>query len=184
METDVAEPEGSAALSAVVRAVRGRRLLRFTYKGTPRLVHPESVRTQNGRWYLRGVEDADLDSGPVKTFVVSRMSGVRVEGPARAVAAARHAGLHPMTWEIDEPVDVLIATTQEFEPDVSRWLGPPRDSRVEPDGSVTMTYRVTNRAALRSRLYELGRRVRLLGPAQVRAELLEELAGSAGMAQG
>jgi predicted DNA-binding transcriptional regulator YafY len=183
MAADAADEAGSAALSAAVRAVRGRRVLRFTYKGSPRVVHPESVRTQNGRWYLRGLEEPRDDDGPVKTYVVARMSDVELDAPgtARAVVAARHAGLHPMTWEIDEPVEVQLRTTPEHEPDVRRWLGTPIGSRVEPDGAVAMTYRVTNRAALRARLYELGRRVRLVGPADVRAELVEELAGAAGM---
>ncbi|MCL2541109.1 MAG: WYL domain-containing protein [Nocardioidaceae bacterium] len=180
---DAAEGSASAALSTVVRAVRGRRLLRFGYKGTPRVVHPESVRTQNGRWYLRGVVDADLDTGLVKTFVVARMSDVAADEPGTAerFAAARHIGLHPMTWELDEPVDVTLSTTAEHEPDVRRWLGAPVDVRVEPDGSVTMVYRVTHREALHARLYELGRRVRLVGPADVRADFVEVLAGYAGL---
>jgi len=183
MAADAADEEGSAALSTAVRAVRGRRLLRFGYKGTQRVVHPESVRTQNGRWYLRGVEDADLAEGLVKTYVVARMSDVQADEPGTAepVTAARHVGLHPMTWELDEPVDVTLSTTAEYEPDVRRWLGSPSDVRVEPDGTVTMTYRVTHRAALHARLYELGRRVRLVGPPDVRAEFLEELAGAAGL---
>ena len=46
-----------ALLATVLQAVRMGSLLRFTYKGTPRVVHPESVRSQNGTWYLRGQED-------------------------------------------------------------------------------------------------------------------------------
>jgi hypothetical protein len=34
---------------------------------------------------------------------------------------------------------------------------------------------VTNRAALRQRLYELGRRVVLVGPEEIRSELLDDL---------
>ncbi|HWU23628.1 MAG TPA: WYL domain-containing protein [Nocardioides sp.] len=185
MAPDAAEGEASAALSASVRAVRGRCLLHFGYKGTPRVVHPESVRIQNARWYLRGVEDADLDSGLVKTFVVARMKDVRLDAPgtAQPVTAARHAGLHPMTWEIDEPIDVTLSTTTDYEPDVRRWLGSPSSSRVEPDGRVTMTYRVTHRAALHARLFELGTRVRVVGPDSVRAALVEELAGFAGLGE-
>lgn len=186
MAPDAAEGEGSVALSASVRAVRGRCLMHFGYKGTPRVVHPESVRIQNGRWYLRGVEDADLESGLVKTFVVARMNDVEIDPPgsAQPVTAARHAGLHPMTWEIDEPIDVTLSTTTDYEPDVRRWLGSPSSSRVEPDGRVTMTYRVTHRAALHARLFELGTRVRVVGPASVRADLVEELAGFAGLREG
>ena len=38
-----------------------------------------------------------------------------------------------------------------------------------------MTYRVTNRRIFRFRLYELGTRVRVVSPDDVRAELLAEL---------
>lgn len=175
----------SDALSVVVRAVRTSALLRFTYKGAPRAVHPESLRTQNGTWYLRGVEDAGSGAGPegpVKSFVVGRMSDLSVDRPgtAQRPTPERHPGLHPMSWEIDPPVDVTLETTPDYAPDVRRWLGDPASEEREGD-VVTMTYRVTHRAALRARLYELGRRVRLVGPEEVRADLIAELRSLAGI---
>lgn len=174
---DAAVPTGGhdPDLAVVLRAVRLGCLVRFGYKGTRRVVHPESVRTQNGTWYLRGCEDGDR-TGTVKSFVVTRMDDVEADAPgtARAPQPARHAGLHPMAWELDPPVDVALRTTPDFEPDVRRWLGDP--AAVEPHGDdVVLHYRVTNRGALRARLYELGRRVVLLGPEEVRRELLAEL---------
>lgn len=166
-----------ALLATVLRAVRMGSLLRFTYKGTPRVVHPESVRSQNGTWYLRGQEDGPSgDEAPVKAFVVARMSDVTADPPrsARPVRAARHRELHPMTWEIDPPIEVTLRTTTEHQPDVRRWLGDPASEETAGD-EVTMRYVVTHRAALRARLYELGRRVVLVGPDDVRRELLAEL---------
>ncbi|WP_322938085.1 helix-turn-helix transcriptional regulator [Nocardioides bizhenqiangii] len=176
-----------ALLATVLQAVRMGSLLRFTYKGTPRVVHPESVRSQNGTWYLRGQEEGSDgpsgDDAPVKAFVVARMSDVAADPPrsARPVRAARHRGLHPMSWEIDPPVEVTLQTTTEHQPDVRRWLGDPAAEETDPStgsgtpGQVTMRYVVTHRAALRARLYELGRRVVLVGPEDVRSELLAEL---------
>jgi len=160
----------------VLRAVRMGSLLRFTYKGTPRVVHPESVRSQNGTWYLRGQEDPADDAAPVKAFVVARMSDVTADPPrtARPVPAARHPELHPMSWQIDPPVEVTLRTTTDHQPDVRRWLGDPASEEVDGD-RVTMRYVVTHRAALRARLYELGRRVVLVGPEDVRRELIAEL---------
>lgn len=170
-----------ALLATVLRAVRMGSRLRFTYKGVPRVVHPESVRSQNGTWYLRGQEEDANGAGPaadapVKSFVVARMSEVSADEPrtARPVPATRHPQLHPMTWEIDPPVDVTLRTSIDHQPDVRRWLGEPAAEEVA-DGQVTMRYVVTNRAALRQRLYELGRRVVLVGPEEVREELLAEL---------
>ncbi len=170
------------ALARVVDAVRDRRTLRFGYKGAPRLVHPESVRNQDGVWYLRAVEDADRESGPVKTFVVDRMSGTETGAPGSAhpVRAAHHDGLHPLTWQVDPPVDVELETSPAFEPDVRRWLGEPVAVETGPGDVVRLRYRVSHRAALRARLNELGRRVRLVGPAEVRDEVIAALAAAAG----
>ncbi|HWJ67550.1 MAG TPA: WYL domain-containing protein [Nocardioides sp.] len=173
-----AEPE---ALSLVVDAVKDGAVLRFGYKGTPRVVHPESLRNHNGTWYLRGVEDTDPHA-QVKTFVVSRMVDADSDDPhtARPVPAAHHTGLHPMSWEIDPPVEVTLRALAHFEPDVRRWLGEPLS--VEPDGAdaVLIRYRVTHRAALRARLNELGERVRIVGPPEVRAEVVAALDAARG----
>jgi predicted DNA-binding transcriptional regulator YafY len=167
-----------ALLATVLRAVRMGSLLRFTYKGAPRVVHPESVRSQNGTWYLRGQEDG-ADTAPVKAFVVARMSDVTADPPrtARPVRPTRHPELHPMSWEIDPPVDVTLRTSPDHQPDVRRWLGEPAAEETAGDqgNEVTMRYVVTNRAALRQRLYELGRRVVLVGPEEIRRELIDDL---------
>ncbi|WP_183093262.1 helix-turn-helix transcriptional regulator [Nocardioides stalactiti] len=165
-----------ASLATVLRAVRLGSVLRFSYKGAPRVVHPESVRSQNGTWYLRGQEDGAEPDAPVKAFVVARMSAIAADAPrtARPVRAARHPGLHPMSWEIDPPVEVTLRTSVDHAPDVRRWLGRPAAEEADGD-EVTMRYVVTHRAALRARLYELGRRVVLLGPEEVRRELIAEL---------
>lgn len=164
------------ALSLVVDAVRDHQVLRFGYKGTPRVVHPESLRNQVGTWYLRGVEDGD-PAERLKTFVVSRMLDAHADevGSARRLPAARHHGLHPMAWEVDPPVEVTLAAPDHYVPDVRRWLGEPL-SVAPGDGDTTLLrYRVTNREALRSRLVELGRRVVIVGPDEVRAELVAAL---------
>lgn len=166
------------ALNAVVNAIRLRCVLHFRYSGSDRVVHPESVKTQNGKWYLRAREEG---SDTVKAFVVSRMSDVRSDSPGTAAppSTVRHTGLHPMTWEVDPPVEVTLRAPAEYAPDVRRWLNDPESAR-EEDGVVEMVYRVTNRAALRCRLYELGPRVELVGPPEVREEVLDELAFMAG----
>jgi predicted DNA-binding transcriptional regulator YafY len=166
------------ALATVVNAVRMRRMLRYRYKGTERTVHPISARTQNSKWYLQGLEDG---SDNVKWFVVSRMSEVVADEPDTATVpdGSRHTGLHPMTWEVDPPVDVTLRTPVEYAPDVRRWLNAPATEE-EQDGTVEMVYRVTNRGALRCRLYELGLRVEVVGPLEVRNELLDELSLMAG----
>jgi predicted DNA-binding transcriptional regulator YafY len=166
------------ALATVIRALRLGALLRFRYNGINRAVHPQSLQTQQTSWYLSGRQEAD---DRVKNFVVSRMSEVAADEPGTAERpeAAPHPGLHPMSWEIDPPVEVTLRAPAEYAPDVRRWLGTPR-SETEANGEVEMVYRVTNRSALRARVYQLGPRVTVVGPDDVRQELVDELAAMAG----
>ncbi|RNL65395.1 WYL domain-containing protein [Nocardioides marmoriginsengisoli] len=170
--------DGDQAMSTVSEALRLGCILRFRYAGSLRTVHPESARTQNGTWYLRGHEDG---SDVVKSFVISRMSEVAADAttPAVRLETSRHPGLNPMSWEIDPPVEVTLRAPAEFAPDVRRWLGAPASER-EAGNDIELTYVVTHRAALRSRIYELGPRVQVLGPDEIRTELLDELAFMAG----
>ena len=165
-------------MSQVVDAVRRSRLLRFDYKAKPRVVHPQSLRVQSTQWYLRGCEDGD---DTVKAFVVSRMQHVTTDAPGTATrppVTTRHS-IHPMSWEVDPPVEVTLRAPDEHVADVRRWLGDPLATR-PGDGTTDLVYVVTHRAALRSRIYLLGRRVSVVGPDEVRAELLAELAQMAG----
>ena len=166
-------------LSLALQSVQLRSRIKFTYKGTPRLVHPGTVRFQNYKWYLSGIEDgADL----VKHFVVSEMSAIALEPPGTAaeVPSVRRIPLHPLRWEVDEPTTVTLRTTRDFVPDVVRWLNEP-DSQVERDGAVDLTYTVTHRQAFRARLYVLGPRVTIAQGAEVYDEMLAELRTMAGL---
>ncbi|MDO7867623.1 WYL domain-containing protein [Nocardioides jiangxiensis] len=165
-------------LTAVVAAVRSKARLHFRYSGTPRVVHPASLRTQQGRWYLRGNEDG---STVVKRFVVSRMSEVAADAPGTAapVADTEPESLHPLAWEVDSPVEVTLRAPQQYAADVRRWLGAPVEES-EEGADALLVYRVTHRAAMRARIYQLGTRVRVEGPEGFRDELLAELATMAG----
>jgi predicted DNA-binding transcriptional regulator YafY len=176
----------NAALDTVIRGLRQRSVLRFRYKGSERVVHPESVHTYTTQWYLRGREEG---GDVVKTYAVNRMRDVHVDAPGTAERpdVSRHIGLHPMSWEVDPPVEVTLRTAPEYVDDVRRWLGEPveeqpaetQPAETQPAES-TLTYRVTNRAAFRARVYQLGTRVQVVGPADVRDEILDELAAMAG----
>ena len=169
---------GNPELTDVTRALQLGCLLRFRYAGSDRVVHPQSLRTRNGTWYLLGHEDgAEL----VKWFAVSRMSEVSLDvaGSAQRTQASGHDGMHPMSWQVDPPVEVTLRAPAEFVPDVQRWLGEPA-SKSESGDNVDLVYVVTNREALRSRIYELGPRVSIAGPDEIRDEIIDELAFMAG----
>jgi predicted DNA-binding transcriptional regulator YafY len=173
----LAEPE-PAALGLVQRAVAQHCLLRFTYRDKPREVHPHGLHVRPGGWYLTGVETGATNP---KTFVVGRMSVVTIDTPGTAHVPDQTARpqLDPITWAIDEPVDVAVRTTAEHQENVEGLLGPA--SAVElGDDDVILTIPVTHRQAFRRRLYELGTRVVLLGPDEVRDEVRAELEAVAG----
>ena len=176
--TAVSGPGG--AFDTVAGAVRRNALLRFRYKGRRRLVHPASVLRTNGTWYLTGLEDGGEIT---KSFVLSRMSEVTADAPgtAQKVAPEQRRSLHPMHWPVDPPTTVTLRCRTEYVPDVHRWLTAPREERDLGDGWVELRYDVTHRAALRSRLQALGTRVVVVGPDDVREELLSELREMAGL---
>lgn len=169
-------PSGSGAgsLDLVQRATARRCLVRFDYKGEARVVHPARVHSGPSGWYLSGREDGQ---DVVKEFVVSRMSGVALDAPgtAEAVSEAARPSLDPLSWLEDPPTEVLVEVPAEHQLLVENLLGPPRRAEPAEGSTLTLTYVVTNRAVFRWRIYELGTRVRVRGPEDVRRELLAEL---------
>lgn len=184
VEARLRHPAVVPALGVVMRALQHRAVLRFRYHGKDRVVHPASVRHQNNQWYLSGREEgADGPDTDVKHFVVARMSGAVTgePGSAERVEPVQRLTLHPLRWQVDPPVEVTVEVAADYLPDVVRWLERPASQQVAPDGSHRLTYVVTHRAAMRARLYMLGERVRVVGPAQFREEMVAELTSMAGL---
>ncbi len=168
--------EVPARLDRALRAAARHCRIRFTYKGRPRVVHPHGVHSGPSGWYLAGREE---DDEVVKEFVVARMSDVTLDAPGTAVAVGQpsRGALDPLGWAEDPPVDVLLEVPPEHLPVVVTALGPPAATLTTTDRVLHATYVVTNRAVFRRRIYELGTRVRVRSPEDVRRELLAELAG-------
>ena len=169
-----ASAASSTALDLVQRAMGRHCLVHFTYKGEPRRVHPAHVHSGPSGWYLSGREDAHPEV--LKEFVVARMSEVRLDPPgsAEVVLEPVRRSLDPLTWEVDAPTEVVVALPPEYQVLAENLLGTPISTRRRGD-SLELSYRVTHRRIFRFRIYELGTRVRVLSPPDVRAELLEEL---------
>ena len=168
-------------LDLVQRGTTRHCLIHFDYKGEPRVVHPARVHSGPSGWYLSGREDragSPIVAGNpiVKEFVVSRMSEVSLDAPgtADAVEEAPRPSLDPLTWLQDPSTDVVVEVPVEHRLLVENLLGTAADV-TEGDGALLMTYAVTNRSVFRWRIYELGTRVRVRGPEDVRREMLAEL---------
>ncbi len=170
--------DAGSSLGVVIRAIRHRALLRYRYSGSPRTVHPVALEARGGTWYLRARQEGEAAGGDrVKSFVVDRMIDVEAgeAGSADPVESVHRTGLNPLSWQVDPPVEVTLRTPVRFAPDVRHWLGEETSSSPAGD-ELDLVYVVTHRAALRQRLVELGTRVRVVGPADVRDELIAELA--------
>jgi predicted DNA-binding transcriptional regulator YafY len=168
-----ADDTQTSALDLVLRAASRRCLIRFGYKGRARAVHPHGVHSGPSGWYLTGREEGHE---VVKQFVVARMAHVALDQPgsAEVVEHSARASLDPLSWQQDAPTDVVVELEKEHLPLVTNVLGEP--SHVEQSGDVLRaTYRVTHRAVFRWRIYELGTRVRVRSPADVVAEIADEL---------
>ncbi|MGF1648462.1 MAG: helix-turn-helix transcriptional regulator [Kineosporiaceae bacterium] len=168
-------------LDLALHAVENRCLLRFRYRNAPRAVHPDSLHPRTSGWYLRGREDTPdpCAPGPAKLFRLDRMSQARSDEPGTALAPepeGERVSIDPVTWHRDPPLTAEVATSAEHVPHVIDLVGRPSTRRDEADGAVVLGIPVTHRAAFRARLYELGTRVRLLGPEELRAEVRAELA--------
>jgi predicted DNA-binding transcriptional regulator YafY len=160
-------------LDKVQRGTTRHCLVRFTYKGEPRVVHPGQVHSGPSGWYLRGREQG---SGIVKEYVVSRMSDVSLGDPgsAEVLDEVSRPSLDPLSWGEDPPTEVVLAVEPGQQVLVENLLGAPSRTEDGPGGFLA-TYVVTNRAVFRWRLYELGTRVRVVSPDDVRDEMLAEL---------
>jgi predicted DNA-binding transcriptional regulator YafY len=166
----------SPTLDLVQRGTTRHCRVRFTYKGEPRVVHPAQVHSGPSGWYLRGREEGGEPSGLVKEFVVSRMSDVSLDRPgtAEVLDEVARPAMDPLSWRADPPTEVVLRVPAEHRVLVENLLGSAVDVR-EDAGELLMTYAVTNRSVFRWRVYELGTRVRVVSPDDVRAEMLAEL---------
>lgn len=160
-------------LDLAQRAAARLCLIHFDYRGRRRVVHPVRLHTGPSGWYLTGREDGQADT---KEFVVARMSDVSLDGPGTAspTADATRPSLDPLSWLADEPIDVTLEMDAEHLPLAENLLGPP-SSLDSTDTDARATWSVTNRAVFRWRLYELGTRVHVASPPQVRQEIEAEL---------
>ena len=132
-----------AHLADLERAVHRHCLAWFSYRQRPRTVHPHLLHNGPSGWMLRGRE---VESGIVKPpGVVPRLS------------------FDPMTWEVDPPLEVVLATSPGFEREVCRMMSGGRVVGGRDD-EVLIAVVVTNRVAFRSRLLELGPQVRVVEP--------------------
>ena len=162
------------SLGRLVHAVQDRSLVRCSYAGRPRILHPDELYVTTSGWVLSARMSPDE---PAKEYVIAWMDGVRIDRPGTAAPEIDRPArrLDPLQWQLAPPVTVRLAVVTPFVADVVVQFPA---ATVVPSGEASETVVelvVTNQATFRSRLYALGLRVRVLEPAWLVAEIATNL---------
>jgi proteasome accessory factor B len=183
-EAELVELGGGDAVREAFGAIAERRLVTFAYRGVTRCVEPWRLAYRAGRWYLTGW---DRTRAAERVFRLDRVEGplAPLGEPAAFDPPTGGAAGPPAAWELGdgETVPVVVAVDPGHA-DFARAEAGPRATVTEADdGGVTITLPVRNLPALRSWVLGFLEHAEVLGPPEVRAELvrwLESLAERAG----
>ena len=170
----LAELPALPALPRLHGALRSRASVSFSYRSDERRVDPALLRFHGGWWYLVGY---DRDRGASRTFRVDRMEGL----PSVGAPGSQHLpdgfevseALRDEPWKMGESelVPVEVQVDAPLAALVVSELGEPTVTEHRGDGSVLVRLEVTNTAALRSWVLELGDHAEVLAPGWVRDEM-------------
>lgn len=163
-------------------AIRDRAVVGFAFRGEPRRVEPYGLLFRDGHWYLAGM---DLGRDARRTFRVDRIEG-RVEAeeagsfepPPSFEAGAALA--QPWLAGGEEVVNAVVTVDAVLAGKVAAELGEGTVGERRSDGSAVFAFAVTNHAAFRGWLLGLGRHAEVLGPPELRAEVMAWLSSMAG----
>jgi proteasome accessory factor B len=173
-------------LRAVTEAIEGRHSLRFDYRAASgevsgRHVDPYSLVWRAGHWYLVGL---DRDRKEIRSFRLSRLrsdpegAGEGSE-PPEAFDGREHLRAGP--WP---PADEAVEARVAFSPDVAWWAVPSiAEARVmgtEDDGWVEVALPAERGEGFTSWALSFGPEAVVLGPADLREDVVRRLEAAAG----
>jgi proteasome accessory factor B len=160
-------------LAALFAAVQASTPVRFRYRDEERTVDPYRLEFLRGRWYLTGRDHGRADD---RNFRLDRIEGPvedadqpRFERPADSVAGA---GRSAWVFGGDPPVIARLRIDSEQAAWAVQHLGPDHLESTGPDGSIVVELPVTNREAFRTFVLSFLDHAELLGPDDLRAELV------------
>lgn len=169
----VATLPGTVHQDALFRAVSERRRVSFDYRGRRRSVDPHGLSFRNGHWYLAG---RDHDVNEERSFRLDRIeSQVSVGEEPGAFSRPPHvSGDPPPPWQLgDEP---MVRARLAVDGAQAGWavgqLGPGAVRERGEDGSVVLEVEVTNRPAFRSFVLGFLDHAEVLGPPDLRDEVV------------
>jgi len=178
-----------ANVVAAFSGVMERRTLHFSYRDVPREVNPYRLDFVRGRWYLNGFDHV---RGEERWYRLGRVLGSIDVGPrrdsfTRPVEAVPGLQLDPWQLGEGEPVRARVLFDAEQASLVRVSLGAERIVEERPDGSVVVTFDVTNRDGFRSFVLSFLDHAVVLEPEDLRADVvawLSALEASAASGEG
>ena len=174
-----------ANLPVVVDAAAKRAVLKFSYLGKNRAVHPYGVLARDGHWY---VVANDPSVGDLRRFRLDRIEQPEVHGDANAFEKPAgfvlrdHMPDDPKTMNDDPDARddyAVVLVDASLSKGVERELG--ADAVVDrlQNGGVKFRVACANRWAFRSWLLGMVDRAEVLEPASVREDVMAWLKGGA-----
>ena len=178
------------ALPALFDAYRRRARVSFTYRSGPRRLDPYGILFRNGHWYVVGY---DVDREAIRAFRADRIESAIEAGPGGAFERPDRfdpaSALRDEPWRFgdEEPVEALVLVSATQAGWVEADLGGQAVAERRDDGSIVVRMAVTNREAFRSFVLGLLDHGEVLGPPDLRTDMvawLTALAGPVGRATG
>jgi predicted DNA-binding transcriptional regulator YafY len=150
----------------------------FGYRGRPRRLDPHRLSFRSGHWYLAA---HDEDAGEERSYRLDRIEPPIETGPPRSAGTVpSHAATATATappWELG--TEDAVTAQLLIDADQAGWaeghVGPDAVVERREDGAVVLRVRVTNRDAFRSFVLGFLDHAELLGPPELRAELVSWL---------
>jgi proteasome accessory factor B len=174
-DSTVAALPGSEHLATLFGAMAERRSVRFGYRGEERTVDPYHLAFRNGYWYLAG---HDHGKGADRSFRLDRVTAAPEPGERGAFERPPARDTRPpKPWEMGDEDEVrarLLVDAGQADRALSA-VGADAVLERRHDGAVVLELRVTNRSALRSFVLDFLDSAELLGPPELRAELVDWL---------
>ena len=182
----IASLPGASPLPALFGAISERRRVTFGYRDRRREVEPHRLSFHNGHWYLLARPAGGDES---RWYRVDRIAS-DVEPASEPGAFERSAadGDHLPPWELggagaDEVFARLLVDASQAAWATSQ-LGREAVEEARPDGSVVLRVRVTNRDAFRSFVLGFLDHAEVLGPPELRDDVVRWLQSLAGAGTG
>jgi proteasome accessory factor B len=169
-----AELPADPGLVAAFTGVADRRRLAFRYHGVDRELDPYRIQFVRGRWYLNGFDHV---RGEDRWFRMERIEGaIEHIGAAGAFERPIEAvpGLQLDPWVLGGGADAVTAEVW-FDPEVRATVRQQFDDaaiRRDDDDGLVVAVEVTNRAGFRSWLVSFLDRAEVLGPAELRDDVV------------